>query len=395
MPATKDEERGTWTAQFYYTDWKGVKHKKKKRGFKLERDAKEFERQFLLKVSGSPNMTFESLVDLYYEDFENRVRGSTQDTKKSMIDTHVLPVFKAKIISEITNADVRRWQNLMLKKKNPKSKEGKSYKPTYLRSINSQLSAILNFAVEYYNLPKNPCARVKAIGKKRADEMKFWTLDQFNEVIACEEHPAYHAAFMTLYWTGIREGECLALSPKKVLDAIQSLDINETFKRKDGEDIFDDPKTENSVRVVSMPDFLYQELKYYMNALYGLGKDDRIFYFTKTALNKELDRLAEKAGVERIRVHDLRHSHASLLIELGYRTHAIAKRIGDTPEEVDRTYAHLYPGKSQDIARELNRHKNGIVRGAAPIDDDGEVYNEKEVAESLQAERVFHDLKVV
>lgn len=112
--------------------------------------------------------------------------------------------------------------------------------------------AILNFAVEYYDLPKNPCNRVKSIGKKRADEMKFWTLDQFNEVIECEEHPGYHAAFMTLYWTGIREGECLALSPKKVLDSIQSFDITETFKRKDGEDIFDDPKTENSVRVVSI-----------------------------------------------------------------------------------------------------------------------------------------------
>ena len=90
---------------------------------------------------------------------------------------------------------------------------------------------------------------------------------------------------MTLYWAGIREGECLALTPKKVLDNTQSLFISETFKRKDGEDIFDNTKN-NNVREVSMPDFLHQELRYYMNALYGLGKDDRIFYFTKTALNK-------------------------------------------------------------------------------------------------------------
>lgn len=393
LPAYKDKERGTWYAKFYYTDWKGEYKQKLKRGFRLEREAKEFERQFLLKASGSPNMTFQSLVELYYEDFEHRVRGSTQGTKKSMIETHVLPVFKSMIISEITNADIRRWQNLMLKKKNPKT--GKSYKPTYLRSINSQLSAIMNFAVEFYNLPKNPCTRVKAIGKKRADEMKFWTLDQFNEVIACEDSPAYHAAFMTLFWTGIRSGEALALSPKKVLNEIQSLNITETFKREDGEDVFDDTKTANSVRVVSIPDFLYRELKQYMDALYGLTPDDRIFYFTKTALNKELDRISEKAGVERIRVHDLRHSHVALLIELGYRTHAIAKRIGDTPEEVNRTYAHLYPNKGQDIARELSKHQNGIVQNGIPIDDDGEVYNEQEVAESLQAERIFHDTKMI
>ena len=393
MPVYKDEERNTWYASFYYTNWKGEYKKKKKRGFKLEREAKAFEREFLLKESGNPNMTFETLVDLYYEDSTHRVRRSTKNTKRSMIDTHVLPVFKLKVVSEITNADIRRWQNLMLKKKNPRN--GQPYKPTYLRSINSQLSTILNFAVEFYNLQKNPCSRVKSIGKKRADEMKFWTLDQFNEVIACEKLPAYHVAFMTLYWTGMRVGELLALCPKKLFDDTKSLNITETYKREEGEDVFDDPKTENSIRTVSMPDFLYHELKQYMDALYGLKSDDRIFYFTKSALNKELDRIAEKAGVERIRVHDMRHSHVALLIELGYRTHAIAKRIGDTPEEVNRTYAHLYPNKSQDIARELNRHKDGIVRGAAVTDEDGVVYNDNEVAVSLEAEHIFYDLKVI
>lgn len=393
MPAYKDEKRGTWYASFYYTNWKGEYKKKKKRGFKLKKQAEDFEREFLLKESGNPNMTFETLVELYYEDLTHRVRKSTNNTKRNMIDTHVLPVFKLKVVSEITNADIRRWQNLMLKKINPRT--GQPYKPTYLRSINSQLSAILNFAVEYYNLQKNPCSRVKSIGKKRADEMKFWTLDQFNKVIDCEELPAYHIAFMMLYWTGMRVGELLALTPKKVIDATESVSITETYKREEGEDVFDDPKTENSIRTVSLPDFIYKELKQYINALYGIKPNDRIFYFTKSALNKELDRIAEKAGIERIRVHDLRHSHVSLLIELGYRTHAIAKRIGDTPEEVDRTYAHLYPNKSQDIAKELSRHKDGIVRGPAALDEDGEVYNEREVAESLQAEHTFHNLRVV
>lgn len=83
--------------------------------------------------------------------------------------------------------------------------------------------------------------------------------------------------------------------------------------------------------------------------------------FAKTALNKELDYIAKAAGVKRIRVHDLRHSHVSLLVELGYRTHAIADRIGDTPEVVDRTYAHLYPNTAEAIARELDKHKYGIA----------------------------------
>ncbi|WMM24026.1 site-specific integrase [Tissierella sp. MB52-C2] len=391
MPEYKDEKRGTWYVQFYYTNWKGEYKKKKKRGFKRKKDADDFEREFLLKESGSPNMTFETLVKLYYEDSTNRVRKSTKNTKKSMINTHVLPEFKLKVISEITNADIRRCQNLMLKKKNPRT--GKPYKPTYLRSINSQLSAILNYAVEYYNLPNNPCSRIRSIGEKRADEMNFWTLDQFNEVIAHEDSPAYRIAFLTLFWTGIRSGELLALTPKKVFDDIESLDICETYKREDGEDVFDETKNENP-RIVSMPNFLYKEFKQYMNSLYGLEANDRIFYFTRTALNKELDRLIEKANIERIRVHDLRHSHVALLIELGYRTHAIAQRIGDTAEEVDRTYAHLYPNKGQDIARELNRHKDGIVQTII-IDKDSEIYNDKEVAESLEAENIFHGLRAI
>ncbi len=77
-----------------------------------------------------------------------------------------------------------------------------------------------------------------------------------------------------------------------------------------------------------------------------------------------MERLCKISGVKRIRVHDLRHSHVSLLIELGYRTHAIADRIGDTPEMVDKTYAHLYPNKGVQIARELDKHKSGIINNS-------------------------------
>lgn len=105
-------------------------------------------------------------------------------------------------------------------------------------------------------------------------------------------------------------------------------------------------------------------MKYYVEGIYGISPTDRIFYFTKTALNKELDYICEKSGVQRIRVHDLRHSHVSLLVEFGYRSYAIADRIGDTPEMVDKTYAHLYLNKAEQIVRELDRHKDDISMGS-------------------------------
>lgn len=359
MPVYKDEARNTWYCSFYYKDWTGERKLKKKRGFKTMREAKEFEREFKLMYASDPNMTFATLVDLYFDDANNRIRQGTTQTKKNMFDTHITPYFKLKKINEIDVGDIRRWQNGMLKKINPHNNQ--PYSPTYLRTINSQLSAIFSFAVQYYKLPSNPCQKVKAIGKKQADEMNFWTLDQFNKVIAFEDKAAYHLAFMLLYWTGMREGECLALTPNKIIHEKKAIDICQTYYKINGEDIMGPPKTQNSVRVTPLPDFVYDELKNYVESIYGITENERIFYFARTALNKELDRLAKLAGVERIRVHDLRHSHVSLLIELGYRSHAIADRIGDTTEMVDRTYAHLYPNKDLQIARELDKHKEGIM----------------------------------
>lgn len=390
MPASYERETKTWRAQFYYTDWQGIRHKKNKRGFKLKREAEEWEREFLLRNAGNPDMTFESLVERYYADMENHIRTSTLETKKSAIDTHILPYFKSKVISEITNADVRQWQNAMLKKK---QKNGEPYKPTYLRTLNSQLSAIFNFAVQYFKLPLNPCSQVKAMGKKQADEMNFWTLDEFNKALQYANGPAYRLAFLTLYWTGIREGELLAMTKKKIIHQDKALRVTQTLKRENGEMVLGDPKTENSVRIVTLPDFLYDEIQAYTGALYGLEDDDPIFYMSKHGLLAEIKRMADAAGLQRIRVHDLRYSHVALLIELGYRTHAIAQRIGDTPAEVDRTYAHLYPNKAHHVALELNKHRDGIVREAVEsTDEDGIVYNEKELLEQMETEHKIHDI---
>lgn len=360
MPVYKDEQRGTWYVKFYYIDWMGNRKQKKKRGFKTQREAKAFEREFLMQGASDPHMTFASLLELYYKDMETRLRPGTVEMKKNIINLHIAPYFEKREIAEITNTDIRYWQNEMLKKTNKKT--NKPYAQTYLRSLNSQLTAIFNYAVQYHNLPINPCQRVKSIGKKQAGEMQFWTLDEFNKAMEYETRPVYHICFMILFWCGLRVGECLALTPEKILHDSKSLDIYETYHRIKGEDVFGPPKTDNSIRRTPMPQFVYDELINYIKSIYGIGDKDRIFYFAKTALNKELDYIAKAAGVKRIRVHDLRHSHVSLLVELGYRTHAIADRIGDTAEVVDRTYAHLYPSTSEAIARELDKHRDGIVK---------------------------------
>lgn len=389
MPATYNEKTKTWECSFYYRDWTGKNKKKHKRGFKKKREAEAWEREFILMNSGSPDMTFGSLVERYYADLKNHVRESTFNTKKSTIETHILPYFKDKPLRDITNADIRQWQNTMIEKKMETTGEG--YSPTYLRTINSHLSAIFSFAVTYFKLPANPCGQVKAMGKKQAEEMNFWTLDEFNKAIPLANGRAYHLAFMMLYWTGIREGELLALTPKKILHKEKAIRIAHTLKRQRGELILDEPKTDNSIRIVTLPNFIYEELTAYVNDLYGVEDDDLIFYVSKHGLLDEIHRMAELAGVPRIRVHDLRHSHVALLIELGYRTHAIAQRVGDTPAEVDRTYAHLYPNKAHHVALELNKHRDGIVADAVEsTDEDGIVYNERDLLDRIENEQKTH-----
>ncbi len=352
MPTYKDEERGTWYASFYYTDWMGNKKLKKKRGFKTQREAKEFEREFLNKEQRDVDITFEMLVDEYFKDLETRLKKTTIENKRNIFDLKITPYFRKLKISQIDATTVRMWQNEMLKT---------NYALTYIKTIHNQLSAILNYAVKFYNLPNNPCHVTGSIGKKQAESMQIWTLDEYKKVIAYEDKPAAFIAFEILFWCGLREGELLALTPADITDD-KKLKITKSLARVKGEEIISTPKTQKSIRDVSMPDFLYNEVKDYISRIYGIQPHDRLFYFTKGYIKKEIERCSKLAGVKRIRTHDLRHSHASLLIEKGYNIFLISERLGH--EKVDTTmnvYGHLYPNKQTALASDLDKIKHDEI----------------------------------
>lgn len=119
------------------------------------------------------------------------------------------------------------------------------------------------------------------------------------------------------------------------------------------EDVITAPKTPKSVRSIVMPEFLVGEVIDFMRCIPDLRNDDRLIPVTKSFLHHEMDRGAKAAGVKRIRIHDLRHSHVSLLIELGYSALAIADRLGHESTEVTMRYAHLLPNKQDDMADDL------------------------------------------
>ena len=347
MKAEKDKKTGKWLIQYRYTDWQGKRRKSTKRGFATKREAEEWLRNFLITQKADFDMKFEDFWKIYCADMETRLREHTMRTKKYIVELKILPYFGNKRVNDITAADIRQWQNELIKM---------GYSPTYLKTINNQLSAIFNYAVRYYDLKSNPCAKAGSMGKSKAEEMDFWTVEEFRKFIdSVMNKRLSYMAFMILYWTGMRLGELLALNPKDVDLEKRTISITKSYQRLGKKDVITPPKTSKSKRVITIPEFLAADIKDYMDSLYDLQEDDRLFPITKYYLEHEMQRGIKESGVKRIRVHDLRHSHASMLIELGFSPLEIANRLGHEKVETTlNTYAHLYPNKQTKLAERLD-----------------------------------------
>lgn len=347
MKAEKDKKTGKWLIQYRYTDWQGKRRKSTKRGFATKREAEEWLRNFFITQKADFDMKFEDFWKMYCADMETRLREHTMRTKKYIVELKILPYFGNKRVNDITAADIRQWQNELIKM---------GYSPTYLKTINNQLSAIFNYAVRYYDLKSNPCAKAGSMGKSKAEEMDFWTGEEFRKFIdSVMNKRLSYMAFMTLYWTGMRLGELLALNPNDVDLEKRTISITKSYQRLGKKDVITPPKTPKSKRVITIPEFLAADIKDYMDSLYDLQEDDRLFPITKYYLEHEMQRGIKESGVKRIRVHDLRHSHASMLIELGFLPLEIANRLGHEKVETTlNTYAHLYPNKQTKLAERLD-----------------------------------------
>ena len=134
MAAFKNKDNGTWYVQFRYTDWKGERQQKLKRGFATKREALEWEREFLMEKQADVNMTFESFVALYEKDIKPKLKLNTWLTKESIIKKKILPYFANRKLSEITAKDIIRWQNEI---RELRDCHGKPLSKTYLKTVHN------------------------------------------------------------------------------------------------------------------------------------------------------------------------------------------------------------------------------------------------------------------
>ena len=349
MPTYKDEKTGAWYCKFYYTDWQGQKRQKLKRGFSRQKDAKEWERLFLDQLAKSPDITFEALYLKYKAFKENRVRPTTLATQCNAIELHILPFFRTKVVSQITPADVAEWQNLILEK---------GFSASHSRQINAYLRMIFKYAVDFLGLRSSP---VKSqICKPEKGNIDFWTPEEyarFSEQI--RDNIELYTAFEILFYTGMRKGELLALTLSDINFTDKTISINKTLAFVSGNYVLQPPKTQKSNRVINAPQFLLDEIDAYIRKLYDPQPDQRLFQRSRVWLTQAVTYTCNRIDLKPIRVHDLRHSHASLLINLGANPLMIAERLGhEDVKETMNTYGHLFESHQKDIIEKLEKIKS-------------------------------------
>lgn len=348
MKSTKDPKTGKWLIQYRYVDWTGQRHKTTKRGFDTKKEADEWLRDFQVQQKRSMNIKFADFVQIYLEDKSHRLKAYTMHNKTYIINSKLIPYFGTKKMNEITVAEIRKWQNELI---------GQGYTPTYLKTINNNLNAIFNYAVDYYELPVNPCRKAGSMGKNKADEMNIWTLEEYRKFIdCCMDDRVVWLACQILFWTGVRIGELMALTFADVDLNTGMMTISKSLQRLNGKDLITPPKTPKSNRKIKIPQFLVQNIQDYWESLYEPHPEDRIIPIKKGSIQRGIDQGVKRSGVKKIRIHDFRHSHASLLMNMRVPIKEISERLGhENIETTLNTYAHLYPDDQDKLAQQLDQ----------------------------------------
>ena len=343
MSAYRDEKSKMWYVKFRYTDWQGKSKHTTKRGFKTKKDALNYEHEFKATSEERVDITVASLAQKYLEDKKLHVKTGTFITLSNNIKNHILPHLGKLKLTELTPLIMREWQNSMIRK---------NLSLTSISNINHCCSSFLNFAVKFYGLRQNPLKLIGNVGKIESS-INFWELSEFNQFIEVVKNPKLKICFLLLFYGGIRKGELIALNESDFDFLNNSISITKSMDFVTKE--ITTTKTPYSVRTIEMPEGIMQSVKNYINSLDEVTNP--IFNMNNSTLPKAIKRYAQKAGVKEIRVHDLRHSHASLLIHSGVPITTISKRLGHkSPKITLDVYSPMYAetGKqTADILQEI------------------------------------------
>ena len=290
------------------------------------------------------------LIREYMASLGNDNKYVTIYDKNNVFRMFILPYYETVKPKALTTSELAGWVDTIWSLKNPRNGEYYSYRQ--LTKIRGCFNAFLNWTELRYGY-KNYLEDVPRKKKRAAKvEMKFWTRETFEKFIAVVDDPTYHALFTFMFYTGRRKGELFALSPEDVKPT--SIKINKSLTRKTRSALSYEITSTKAEKTQTIPlcEIMQKEVAAY--------KGDAPFYFggekplASTTVKRVFDNYCKQAGVEIIRIHDLRHSFVSMLIHLGANLMVVADLIGDTVEQVMKTYGHLY---QEDIINILSKIK--------------------------------------
>lgn len=368
----KNKSSGLWTCRFREIDIDGAVRNKRLSGkFKTKKEAQYAYEDYIAKkaetdekrkrelaLANDPmQMTFGELLEKYFEHKKGRIRESSYYDIENKISTNIVPFFSQKKICEIQPSTVVEWQNKLMHL---------SY--TYRKDLNGLLSSILSYGVRYHKITSNvvkDAERPRRLERKK--EMLFWTPEEFASAISEVKGDVYRVFFTFLYFTGCREGEAFALSWQDIDLVKKRVNINKSLTRKahDGDKSYKigPPKNDASYRRIPMPDSLCRILAEYKeqceDGRFVFGGDKPL---SSSTCERRLTAAASLANVKRIRIHDLRHSCATLLVHNKVSIVTISRHLGHSDvTQTLNTYSHAFPDDNDELVEVLSETSKMLI----------------------------------
>ncbi len=372
MASYEKRPSGLWSVRFKITSPDGVETYKRLSGYKTKKEAQYAYEDYLRTPEPQPSqisapapepqptasdMTFTELVELFLTFKKPRLKAQSYYDIEKKIKNKILPYFGNMKMKDITPLVILDWQ----------SKVMAEYSYVYQKDIFTYLVSIYNYAYKYHDIidimdKVDPPRNLE--GKK---EMLFWTPDEFSTFIPHVDHPAYSALFKFLYLAGCRRGEAMALTWDDIDFEKCTVKISKNVAYKVGKNgkpyqVYT-PKNETSNRTLHLPPSLFAELQSYRTwqlentkvQNFVFGAEDPL---PPTSIERYFTNGTKKAGVKRIRIHDLRHSCASYLIHKKVTIVAVSHHLGHkSVKQTLDTYSHFLPDDNSMIVEALSEIK--------------------------------------
>lgn len=345
MTVRYDEVHKTYYVTFRYTDWAGKSKTTTKRGFSTKREAVRYESEFKIKAAGLPTMTVRQLVDEMMESITKRLKPNSIRQKEMLYRLYIVKYLGDMQIAKITPRVIRGWQDNLPTNKSPAT----------IQAANTAFKALLNYAVKYHSLPSNPFDIAGTTGSMRK-RIEIWEASQFDEFLKVVDKPMYHAIFNLFFYSGLRRGELLALTDDDVDFKNNTIRVD---KSMDDIGRVLPPKTKSSVREISIPQFVMDELRTFRDS-FGEEAPKQFFPTTYALLKMYFTKYQKRTNLPHLSIHGLRHSHASYLIQnTQIPLPTLAKRLGHANANISLSvYSHCYKNSDADIAKMIDMQEN-------------------------------------